>query len=230
MSTRRAMARRSTRLRLMIGAAVLLAQGSCLAPAASPPQAAAPAAPRPAAPAPTKATPWRADFTLDGPMTQGGAIVGRAPSNTTQLTLDGEAIALATDGRFLIAFDRDAKPTARLVATLADGRSIARALTIAPRAWDISRLSTLPKYPLPEAEFERVRPAELAQISAARAIVTDAAGWDRRFSWPAVGRISTLFGSQRIYANGEAGSYHSGIDIALPQGAPVLAPADGVVI
>lgn len=163
-------------------------------------------------------------------MIQGGAIIGRAPSNTTQLNLDGEAIALAADGRFLIAFDRDAKPTARLVATLADGRSIARALTIAPRAWDISRLSTLPKYPVPEAEFERVRPAELAQINAARAMVTDAAGWDQRFFWPAVGRVSTLFGSQRIYANGEAGSYHSGIDIALPQGTPVLAPADGVVI
>lgn len=231
MSTRRAMARRSTRLRLTIGAAILLLQGSCLAPAASPPQAIArPVAPRPVPTPPSKATPWRADFTLDGPMVQGGAIVGRAPSNTTQLSLDGEAITLAPDGRFLMAFDRDAKPTARLVATLADGRSIARALTVAPRAWDISRLSTLPKYPLPEAEFERVRPAELAQINAARAIVTDAAGWDRRFSWPAVGRISTLFGSQRIYANGEAGSYHSGIDIALPQGAPVLAPADGVVI
>ena len=167
---------------------------------------------------------------LNGPTIQGGLILGRAPRTTTSLTLDGEAVPIDPAGRFLIAFDRDAKPTARLVATLADGRRVERVLTIAPRAWNISRLTTLPKYPVPEAEFERVRPAELAQINAARAIVTDAAGWGRGFSWPAVGRISTLFGSQRIYANGEAGSYHSGIDIALPQGTPVYAPADGVVI
>lgn len=48
--------------------------------------------------------------------------------------------------------------------------------------------------------------------------------------WPPTGRISTLFGSQRIYRNGEAGSYHSGIDVAKPIGSAVLAPADGVVI
>ncbi|MES2754621.1 MAG: M23 family metallopeptidase, partial [Pseudomonadota bacterium] len=55
-------------------------------------------------------------------------------------------------------------------------------------------------------------------------------GWRQDFLWPAIGRISTLFGSQRIYANGEAGSYHSGIDIAKPTGSVVLAPADGIVI
>ncbi len=214
---------------MTFGFGLILLQGSCLVPAVgrSPAAAPAPANP-PAEAAPTTAA--GADFKLNGPMIQGGLILGQAPRATTGLTLDGEAIPMDPAGRFLIAFDRDAKPTARLVATLADGRRIERALTIAPRAWNISRLSTLPKYPVPEAEFERVRPAELAQINAARAIVTDAAGWDRGFSWPAVGRISTLFGSQRIYANGEAGSYHSGIDIALPQGTPVYAPADGVVI
>ncbi len=58
---------------------------------------------------------------------------------------------------------------------------------------------------------------------------SDSQGWRQTFLWPAVGRISTLFGSQRIYA-GEPGAYHSGIDIARPTGTIVLAPADGVVI
>lgn len=222
----------SRRVRFTLGVTILLLQGSCLAPAAGRPQT-VPApqdTARPVGLAPPSAHPDANDFALDGPTIQGGAIIGRVPRGTTALMLDGETIAIDRDGRFLIGFDRDAKPTAQLVATLADGRRVARALAIAPRAWNISRLSTLPKYPVPEVEFERVRPAELAQINAARALVTDAAGWDRGFGWPAVGRISTLFGSQRIYANGEAGSYHSGIDIALPQGTPVYAPADGVVI
>lgn len=161
-------------------------------------------------------------------MIQGGVVIGTAPRGTTLLSFDGAAIPLAHDGRFVIGFDRDAGPSALLVARLDNGSEVRRPIAVAPRAWDISRLNTLPKYPVPRPEFERVRPAELAQISAARALQSDSQGWSQPFLWPVVGRISTLFGSQRIYA-GEPGAYHSGVDIALPVGTPVLAPADGVV-
>ncbi|RYD59747.1 MAG: M23 family metallopeptidase [Sphingomonadales bacterium] len=162
-------------------------------------------------------------------MIQGGAVIGTAPKGATLLTLDGASIPIAADRRFLIAFDRDHGPAATLVATLGNGRQVRRQLVIAPRAWDISRLNTLPKYPLPRPEFERLRPAELAQINGARRMQSDSTGWRQDFLWPVVGRISTLFGSQRIYA-GEPGSYHSGIDVARPTGTVVLAPADGVVV
>jgi len=81
----------------------------------------------------------------------------------------------------------------------------------------------------PSAEFQRRRAPELAQIAAARDVASDAQGWRQRFAWPVKGRISGLFGSQRIYA-GEPGAYHSGVDVARPTGTPVAAPADGVVI
>jgi len=168
-------------------------------------------------------------FGLSGQLVQGGIATGTAPRGTTLLSLNGAPVAVAGDRRFLIAFDRDAAPAAILVARLADGGEIRRTLAIAPRAWDISRLSTLPKYPVPRPEFDRVRPAELAQINAARAMRSDSQGWRQTFLWPVTGRISTLFGSQRIY-RGEPGAYHSGIDIARPTGTIVLAPADGVVI
>ncbi|RZM36673.1 MAG: M23 family metallopeptidase, partial [Sphingomonas sp.] len=84
--------------------------------------------------------------------------------------------------------------------------------------------------PVPDAEFARVRPAELARIVAARAVNATSDGWRQHFVWPVTGRISTRFGSQRIYANGEAGSYHSGVDVARATGKVVTAPADGVVI
>jgi len=174
--------------------------------------------------------PVAASFRLQGTISQGGLLIGEAPVGTVRLTLDGAAVPVAGDGRFVIGLDRDAAPAATLAATLRGGRVTVQRLDVAPRSWSISRLSTLPKIPLPHPEFDRVRPAELAQIVAARALVTDAGGWRQRFTWPTTGRISTLFGSQRIYANGEAGSYHSGIDIARPTGTVVLAPADGVVI
>ena len=169
-------------------------------------------------------------FVLTGPATQGGLLAGTVPAGTATLVLDGKPVAVAPDGRFIIGFDRDAAASAILVATDARGRTTSHPLSIAPRAWAISRLPTLPRIPVPDAEFERLRPGELAAIAAARATPTDAAGWRQRLRWPVTGRISTLFGSQRVYANGEAGSFHSGIDIARPTGTPVVAPADGVVV
>ena len=169
-------------------------------------------------------------FHWTGTTTQGGLIAGTAPAGTVSLTLDGRPVMLAPDRRFIAGFDRDAKSEAMLVATLADGRFATQPLTIEPRGWSISRLDSLPKTPVPDAEFAVVRPPELAAIAAARARPTDAAGWRQTFKWPTTGRISTFFGSQRIYKNGEAGAYHGGIDIARPTGTVVTAPADGVVI
>lgn len=179
--------------------------------------------------APLPAQPGAA-FRYTGSMIQGGLVIGTAPIGTTALRLNGEAVPVQRDGRFLIGFDRDAPPGATLVATLETGREVRETLAIAPRQWDISRLPSLPRIPVPAPDYARLRPPELAQINAARHMVTDAAGWRQAFLWPTTGRVSTLFGSQRIYANGEAGSYHSGIDIARPTGTVVLAPADGVVI
>ena len=180
-----------------------------------------------APPPPTPAS--QSAFRWTGTLSQGGLILGTAPAGTRSITLDGKLIALSPDGSFLAGFDRDAGPQAALTATLVDGRTVTQPLTIAPRAWRIERLNTLPKFPAPDPVFARLRPPELAQIVGARARKTDAQGWRQPFAWPATGRISGLFGAQRVY-KGEPGSYHSGTDIAKPPGATVTAPADGVVI
>ncbi|WP_337846110.1 M23 family metallopeptidase [Sphingomonas sp.] len=176
-----------------------------------------------------QAAPQRNQFRFDGPMIQGGAVLGTAPALTSRLTLDGQAVAMAADGRFLIAFDRDAQPVAELVATRVDGSVVRQRLSVQPRAWRIERLDRLPRFAQPSAEFQRRRPAELAQINAARTKSHDVHGWRQDFLWPVTGRISGLFGSQRIY-KGEPGAYHSGVDVARPSGTPIIAPADGVVI
>lgn len=49
------------------------------------------------------------------------------------------------------------------------------------------------------------------------------------FGLPAQGRLSGVFGTRRFF-NDQERAPHSGIDIAAPRGAPVVAPADGVVI
>jgi murein DD-endopeptidase MepM/ murein hydrolase activator NlpD len=217
--------------RWVLGLAALTALGSCVEPTSPPTTRPAPVTiTTPPPPAPRMPTVPLGDFSFKGSMIQGGLLIGTAPAGAALIRFNGDEVPVAPDGRFVIAFDRDAGPAATVTATLNDGRAVSRTLTINPRAWDISRLSTLPKYPVPMPQFEKQRPAEIAQINAARRQDTGSMGWRQVFMWPASGRISTLFGSQRIYRNGEAGSYHSGTDVAVPAGTPVLAPADGVVI
>lgn len=178
------------------------------------------------------AAPEPANFTglqLSGEAIQGGWMKGVAPAGVASLELDGQPIPVANDGSFFIAFDRDAASSASLVARLEDGRRIARQLTVAPRAWKIEHVNVPRRRGGPTEAFMRIRRPELERINAARALDTGSQGWRQKFIWPAVGRISGRFGSQRIY-RGEPGSYHSGIDIAGGTGTPFVAPADGAVI
>ncbi len=164
-----------------------------------------------------------------GRLTQGGWIRGTVPAGTRSVTLGGTALPLAPDGTFFAAFDRDAPANLALAVTAADGFALSTALAVAPRGWRIESVNVA-KRPggLPDAEFKARRAAELARIGAARAKGSGAAGWRQTMIWPATGRISGEFGAQRIY-RGEPGAYHAGIDLAAPQGAAIVAPADGVV-
>lgn len=227
---------------LGFGLALGILPGSCIAAPANKPvqQAASATSPKLAAagrfrPLPGQVPPAVAPkplaigaFKLNRAPQQGTIALGWVPPGTKRLVANGQEIAFAADGRFLIAFGRDHDATAILTAFLADGRNVSERLVVAKRAWRIESLATVRRFSQPDAEFQARRPGELAQINAARRINPASDGWRQSFRWPAVGRISGVFGSQRIYA-GEPGAPHNGVDIAGPTGAAVYAPADGVV-
>ena len=172
-----------------------------------------------------------ADFALNGQLTQGGWARGKAPIDSTRLLFNGQQVRLAADLSFFIAFDRDAGPRAELLAEQRGGGSSRGSFAIAPRSWQIEHIP-LGRRPgsAPSEEYARRREAEQARIRAARLKDHAIDGWRQKFIWPATGRISGRFGSQRIY-NGSPGAYHSGLDIATgTSGTPFVAPADGVVI
>nr|WP_202386805.1 M23 family metallopeptidase [Qipengyuania algicida] len=200
--------------------------------AATVPPAAPQSTPAPAAPSPraTPATLVRSDFSVAGELEQGGWIRGRVPSGTVSARLGDEPVRFDAIGHFFAGFDRNAPESETLFATLSNGQTITRTLAIAPRQWRIERVNVPMRKGGPSAAFMKIRRPELAAINAARAEQTDADGWKQKFIWPVKGRISGLFGSQRIY-QGVPGAYHSGIDIATGEsGTPYVAPADGVVV
>jgi murein DD-endopeptidase MepM/ murein hydrolase activator NlpD len=170
-----------------------------------------------------------ASFAYAGELTQGGWIRGQAPEGTVSARLGEQALSLDSQGRFFAAFDRDAGPAAILSAVIGDGRTIEAALAITPREWQLEQVNADFRAGVPDAEFTRRREPELARIVAARAVESGSEGWRQSFIWPAAGRISGRFGSQRVY-RGKPGSYHSGLDIAGGSGTTYVAPADGVVV
>lgn len=215
-----------------LAAALMGLAGACV-PASEPEVASATGGmPMQSAATPTPApTPLRGEFTIEGgALEQGGWLRGRAPTGAVAVRLDRSDVPLAPDGMFFAGLDRDAPMSLALEAVLADGRKVRTVVSIKPRDWPIERVNVALAGSVPSETFMALRRPELEAIAAARAKVSDSRGWTQAFIWPARGRISGRFGSQRIY-RGVPGAYHSGLDIATGgSGAPYVAPADGVVV
>lgn len=166
---------------------------------------------------------------LRGDWQQGSILRGRAPAGT-QIWFNGRLLSLSPAGDFVFGLDRDAPPEAELRIQLpGEPMPQTHRYTVKQREYRIQRLEGLPpKMVTPPAEvLERIR-REQAQAAAARKADTPIDGFAQAFVWPCLGRISGVFGSQRIL-NGEPRQPHYGVDVAVPTGTPVRAPAAGVV-
>lgn len=168
------------------------------------------------------------DLRLSGPMTQGGLIQGQTRPGAT-VSLDGRALRVAADGRFVFGFGWDFEGPATLVVQLPDGATVTRELAVETRRYQEQRIDGLPKRMVtpPDEVLARIR-RENAAIKAVREADTDRPWFANGFQWPVKGIVTGVFGSRRIL-NGQPRRPHFGIDIAAAAGTPVVAPADGRV-
>lgn len=167
-------------------------------------------------------------FGLSGAIEQGGLVFGRA-GGAAQVSLGKRTLRLTGDGRFIFGIGRDEKGPLVLRLRYRDGRKEERRLAVAKRVWRIQRITGLPRAMVTPPKHLMARlTREYYLVRAARKTDSAATHWRQGLEWPAHGRISGVFGSQRFY-NGKARSFHSGVDVAKPRGAAIKAPAGGTV-
>jgi murein DD-endopeptidase MepM/ murein hydrolase activator NlpD len=165
---------------------------------------------------------------LKGEWQQGAVIIGRVEQGM-QVEYQGKRLRLSPLGEFVIGLGRDAGAKAILATIDQDGIRKRHVFTVKPRKYNIQRVTGVPQKTVePDpAQVERAR-REAQMAAAARKQDLPIVFFAQHFQWPLQGRISGVYGSQRVY-NGVPGSPHYGVDIARPVGTLVQAPAGGKV-
>ena len=164
---------------------------------------------------------------LHGQVRQGEMLFGFVTPGS-QLTVNDDPVTLRPDGWFVIGIGRNDTGNLTFNAVKNDKKTT-RTYPIDARKWRIQRVDGLPQNtvtPTPEEE-ERIA-AEMVLAKKARKKGVDM-DLPLCFSMPAKGRISSVYGSQRIL-NGIPKTPHNALDIANKEGTLITAPADGIVL
>lgn len=165
---------------------------------------------------------------LPDAVAQGDLVIGRTRPGS-EVALGDRSLRVDAQGRFVFGVGRDETGPLGLVARLPDGRIETRQVSVASREWNIERVNGVPQQTVtPDPAIAARIAREQARVVAARERDDARSDFAAGFRWPVEGRISGVFGSQRIY-NGTPRSAHSGLDVAVPEGTPLRAPAAGVV-
>ena len=167
---------------------------------------------------------------LQGNPIQGGMLWGQT-SPSAGIRFGDRRVPVLPDGQFLLGLGRDMPASVELVV---EGETTCRQIVVVGgRDYRVQRIEGVPQQTVTPSEehLERIR-VEREKVRAAksrRLLSTDGLlAVQQGFVWPVTGRISGVYGSQRIY-NGTPGTPHYGVDVARPEGTPVLAPAAGEV-
>ena len=165
-------------------------------------------------------------------LAQGGFIKGQFDGCTQVEVIDGEdkyTGKCTPSGKFLVGFGRDAKAVQKLVFSFNNKADYVAVVELEQRQYKTDRVNGVPQKTVspPKEVLDRIK-GENEQIWLARNKHTESFDFLTSFIWPAKGRISGVYGSQRVF-NGVPKRPHFGLDVAAPKGTAVVAPAAGII-
>lgn len=148
-------------------------------------------------------------------------------------TFDNRELNVHDNKYFIVAFDRDDSSEVELKVRFIDGKEIVKKIKPQKRKFNIQRINNMKPALVehPEKENERIlKERQISQEARTKIGENKIPMYLEKIIRPVKGgRISSQFGNQRIL-NGEPKNFHNGIDIALPEGSPVYAMADGIIL
>ena len=179
---------------------------------------------------------WCAALPLDSTPVPGGIAVVKLPDDVVPATLryrERKVLVTQQDGEqfAVIGLSLGTKPGRyHLEAQTTQGESLSIAFTVEDKAYEEQHITIEDKRKVnPEKrDMERITreqkqiKAALQQWSAQSEVAID-------FRKPVEGPTSSPFGLKRFF-NEQPRNPHSGLDIAAPEGTPIMAPAPGTVI
>lgn len=168
-------------------------------------------------------------------------VTSRAPMTDVTVTwLDREVPAMVSeeDGlhKAMVLLGTDVKRMYRTMEPLevratVDGlRGVqGKAVQIYEKDFPVQSLSVDPNMVQPPKEFWPRIEEEGRMVGKALAMITAERFWSQPMQRPTPGRVSSIYGLRRVF-NGQPRTPHRGLDIAAPEGQPVLAVDNGMVI
>lgn len=168
------------------------------------------------------------ELVITGALTQGSLLRGSVPAGAT-VRFNQKDLAVTAEGHFTFGIGRDA-PLQHQLEIRYNNKTHQFPLSFTAREYDIQRITGVAQqYVEPPAAVTARIARDNKAVRQVREKFTPVPLFLTEPVKPTQGRISGVYGSQRIF-NGQPRNPHFGIDIAAPVGTPVLAPWAGRVV
>ncbi len=153
---------------------------------------------------------------------EGGLISGRLIDKNQIVKIDSKKITVTADGDFIFAFGRKYKDS-----VIVSINNVKKKFNVRDKKYKKEIISGLPKRKVEpnKVDLEKIKKDSI-KIKKSKKIDDPKRLFNKQFVKPVDGRISGVYGSQRIL-NSKPRSTHKGIDIAAPIGTKILSPSSG---
>ena len=160
---------------------------------------------------------------ISGCFCEGGLIYGQV-SKGSRVIIDEKIKTIFDDGFFIHALGRKSKDEIEITIN-----GIKQKFDVKKKKYKIERISGLTKNKVQpnKKSIEKIM-KDNEKLQVAKSLGQKKKLFNDKFLIPVDGRLSGVFGSQRVL-NGKPRRPHYGIDIAAPQGTKILSPSNGFV-